>query len=179
MNITVYCGANPGTNPQFAEGATALGTWIAESGNTLVYGGGCNGLMGVVADACLDHGGKVIGVIPDFLVDMEQMHPGTTEMIRVKTMSERRNLMIERGDAFVALPGGVGTLEEISEIISHVHLHLIQGSCILYNQNHYYDPMKAMLENMAACGFYPQTDFQSICFAENIAQIEAELCKKF
>ncbi|HPY99891.1 MAG TPA: TIGR00730 family Rossman fold protein [Clostridiales bacterium] len=177
MNITVYCGARDGADGKFAKEAAALGAWIGKNGHTLVYGGGQNGLMGVVADACLEQGGPVIGVIPDFLMEMEQMHLHTTEMIHVKTMSERRNIMIEKGDAFVALPGGVGTLEEISEIISHIHLGLIRGACLFYNQDHYYDPMKALLQNMADWGFYPEEDLKNILFAENLAEIEAELCK--
>jgi len=118
MKIAVYCGASVGNEPSFATAAQELGQWIASRKNTLVYGGGKAGLMGVLADAVLENGGQVIGVIPTFLKDRELAHPGLTELYVVETMSERKRKMFELSQAFVALPGGPGTLEEITEMIS-------------------------------------------------------------
>ena len=111
-SICVYCGSNAGNKPIYAERATALGTRLAEENLALVYGGGNVGLMGIVADAVLNAGGKVYGVIPSALIDLEVGHPGLTEMHIVTTMHERKAKMTELTDAFVALPGGIGTLDE-------------------------------------------------------------------
>ena len=114
MNITVYCGASLGNDSTYQAAAKKLGKWIADGQHTLVYGGGKLGLMGVVADTVLAHQGKVIGIIPQFLQDREVAHPNLTKTVIVESMSERKNKMIELGDAYIALPGGPGTLEEIA-----------------------------------------------------------------
>jgi len=112
FSICVYCGSRPGHHPEFTALATQVGSWIGTHGGQLVYGGGRNGLMGTVADATLASGGRVIGIIPKALVDREQAHLGCTELHVVETMHERKRLMAEHADAFLALPGGIGTLEE-------------------------------------------------------------------
>ncbi len=177
MNITVYCASQFGTNPHFAECAAELGAWIAEENHTLVYGGGQVGLMGVLADTALADGGYVIGVIPEFLATTEQVHPNTNEMIHVEDMSQRRNLMIEKGDAYIALPGGTGTLEEISEVLSHKRLGILKGPCIFYNVDGFYDSLQEMLQKMVDCDLYPKKAFEDICFAKNLLEIAAEICK--
>lgn len=133
MNIAVYCGSASGNRPSFTEGAKALGSWIAQNGHTLVYGGSRTGLMGATADAVLAGGGKVIGVIPDVKLIQERRHPGLTECIETKDMAERKQKMIELADAYVALPGGPGTLDEISEVICLARLGIENKACVLFD----------------------------------------------
>lgn len=122
MNITVYCGASAGSEPIYEQKASELGQWLAAHGITLVYGGGRTGLMGKLANAVLANGGKAVGVIPEFLKTAEEVHTGLTRLITVDTMSQRKDTMLQMGDAFIALPGGAGTLEEIAEAISAARL---------------------------------------------------------
>ena len=124
MNITVYCGSNFGDNPHFEEAARNLGAWIARAGHALVYGGSSVGLMGAVSRAAIEGGAPVIGVEPAFFIEAGVAQHDLTELIVCDTMGERKAKMIELGDAFVALPGGVGTLEEISEIFTRVRLDM-------------------------------------------------------
>ena len=144
MNITVYLGALEGNDPALAEAVKELGTWIGKSGNSLVYGGSKSGLMGKLAESVLNAGGQVTGVEPQFFIDEEVQYEGLTELIVTKDMTERKNKMIELGDAFIAFPGGTGTLEEISEVISKVPLKQLDAPCILYNLNGYYDSLMAL-----------------------------------
>ena len=132
MNITVYLGANEGNDPSLRKAVQELGTWIGASGNALVYGGSKTGLMGEIAKSVLDAGGNVTGVEPQFFMDEGFQYDGLTELIVTKDMSERKNKMIELGDAFIAFPGGTGTLEEIAEIMSKVSLKQLDAPCILY-----------------------------------------------
>lgn len=148
MNITVYLGANEGNDPALIKAVRELGKWIGESGNSLVYGGSKNGLMGVIAESVLKAGGKVTGVEPKFFVDMGFLYDDLTELIVTRDMSERKAKMIELGEAFIAFPGGTGTLEEISEIMSKVSLKQLDAPCIVYNLNGYYDSLKELLEHM-------------------------------
>lgn len=122
MNITVYLGANAGNDPALAEAVRELGSWIGANGHRLVYGGSRSGLMGQLAQSALDAGGTVTGVEPQFFVQQELQHDGLTELIVTKDMTERKTKMIELGDAFIAFPGGTGTLEEIAEVMSKVSL---------------------------------------------------------
>lgn len=171
MNIAVYCGASEGNNPAFRTAAEELGTWIAKQGHTLVYGGGKLGSMGTVADAVLAAGGRVIGVIPDFLATPEQLHAGLTKTIHVPTMAERKTRMIEFADAFVALPGGVGTLEELSEIISRIHLNLTGDPFVFFDPTGYYGPLYQMLERMVECDFFTKDNLQKIHSVRNTAEL--------
>ena len=135
MNITVYLGANEGTDPALKTAVQELGKWIGESGNALIYGGSRCGLMGVLADSVLAAGGEVIGVEPEFFVKGELQHDGLTDLIVTKDMTERKTKMIELGDAFIAFPGGTGTLEEIAEVMSKAlgsPLHPVRSGRLLY-----------------------------------------------
>ena len=152
MNITVYLGANAGNDPKLQEAVEALGKWIGENGHDLIYGGSKCGLMGSIAESVLQNGGKVTGVEPQFFVDSELQHDGLTELIVTKDMTDRKTKMIELGDAFIAFPGGTGTLEEIAEVMSKVSLKHLDAPCILYNLNGYYDGLKALLGHMIEMG---------------------------
>ncbi len=147
FSICVYCGSRNGVNPQWAEQAQAVGLWIAEHGGQLVYGGGRNGLMGIVADATLQAGGRVVGVIPKALVEKEFAHRGCTELHVVETMHERKRIMAERADAFVALPGGIGTLEEFFEVWTWRQLSYHNKPVGLLNHHGYYDGLLKFLQH--------------------------------
>ncbi len=175
MNIAVYLGSTYGKNPKIKEDTMKLGQWIGKENHTLVYGGGNNGLMGELANACLEQGGKVFGVIPEFLKDRELAHQGLTELHCVQTMAQRKTMMIEKAEAFVAMPGGVGTLEEISEIMSMIRLDQTKAPCIFYNQEHFYDPLKAMLERMLAEAFVDDKFMAAVHFCTTLDEIETIL----
>ena len=149
-----------------------LGTWIGASGNALVYGGSKSGLMGAIADSVLNAGGEVTGVEPQFFIENELQHDGLTKLIVTKDMSERKNKMIELGDAFIAFSGGTGTLEEIAEVMSKVSLKHLNVPCILYNLNGYYDGLKALLNHMIEKGLSSEERQEGICFAENLDDIK-------
>lgn len=147
LSVAVYCGSRFGDKPDYTHSARELGRLIAQGGGSVVYGGGRVGLMGVVADAALGAGGQVVGVIPQALMDLEVGHTGLSELHVVQTMHERKQLMAERADAFVALPGGIGTLEEIYEVWSWQQLGYHDKPVGLLNVAGYYD---ALLEFMRA-----------------------------
>lgn len=171
MNITVYLGASKGNDSALSDAVAELGNWIGRSGNTLVYGGSKSGLMGALADSVLNAGGKVIGVEPQFFIENELQHNGLTNLIVTKDMSERKNKMIELGDAFIAFPGGTGTLEEITEVMSKVSLKQLDAPCILYNLNGYYDSLKELMNHMIEKGLSSQKRQKGIAFADNLEQI--------
>ena len=175
MNITVYLGANEGNDNRLREAVQALGHWVGESGNALVYGGSKTGLMGELAKAVLEAGGRVTGVEPQFFMDAGFQYNGLTELIVTKDMSERKAKMIALGDAFIAFPGGTGTLEEISEIISKVALNQLNAPCILYNLNGYYDSLKQLLDHMIKMGLSSENRQQGIYFADDMEDIKALL----
>ena len=176
MNITVYLGANEGNDPCLRKAVDELGTWIGNSGNALVYGGSKGGLMGALADSVLNAGGNVTGVEPQFFIENEFQHEGITKLIVTKDMSERKNKMIELGNAFIAFPGGTGTLEEITEIMSKVSLKQLNAPCIVYNLDGYYDSLKAMLKHMIDMGLSSEERQKGIYFAESLEQIIDILC---
>ena len=153
FSLCVYCGSRPGNRQEFAELAAQVGRWIAAQGGQLVYGGGRNGLMGTMADATLAAGGRVIGVIPKSLVDKECAHTGCTELHIVDTMHERKSIMADHADAFLALPGGIGTLEEFFEVWTWRQLGYHDKPVGLFNQNAYYDPLLAFLNGAVTSGF--------------------------
>lgn len=146
--ITVFCGSSDGASPIYKESAKALGYELAKRDITLVYGGACVGLMGAVADAVLERGGKVIGILPGFLQGREIAHKGLTELIIVDSMHERKAKMAELADGFIALPGGPGTLEEYFEIFTWAQLGLHRKPCGLLNVNHYFDGLITMFDHM-------------------------------
>lgn len=172
MNIAVYCGSNFGTNPHFEAAAKVLGKWIGESGHSLVYGGSKVGLMGTVADAVLAHGGKVYGVMPHFLSINERVHDGITSLEMVETMSERKNRMMALADAYVALPGGPGTLEEISEVISLARVKQHNKPCVLYNIDGFYDLLEQFYKQMEDNSFLRAEDFELVCFAKSFDELK-------
>ncbi len=172
MNITVYLGAFEGKDKTLKDAVRELGKWIGESGNDLVYGGSDSGLMGVIANSVLASGGKVTGVEPQFFIDAELQYDGLTELIVTEDMTERKTKMIELGDAFIAFPGGTGTLEEITEVMSKVSLKHLDAPCILYNLNGYYDGLKALLGHMIDMGLSTEERQQGIYFAENLEEIK-------
>lgn len=149
-SICVYCGSNPGARPVYADAAEALGRRMAAEGLALVYGGGNVGLMGVVADAVLASGGEVIGVIPEQLVNLEVAHRGLTRLEVVADMHTRKARMFELSDAFVALPGGFGTLDEMFEMLTWRQLGLGDRPCAFLDVDGFYQPLMAMLDRMVA-----------------------------
>ena len=148
MNITVYLGSSAGNDLSFEKAVRELGNWIGSNGHRLIYGGSKNGLMGDLAEAVLKTNGEVIGVEPRFFVERGFVYDEITELIITEDMSERKAKMIELGEAFIAFPGGTGTLEEIAEVMSKVSLRHLKAPCIIYNLNHYYDDLKKLLEKM-------------------------------
>jgi hypothetical protein len=157
--VCVYCGSADGAKPVYAQAAQSFGRALVEAGLALVYGGGKVGLMGVIADAVMTAGGRAIGVIPALLVDKEVGHGGLTELHVVPDMHQRKKMMADLADAFVALPGGAGTLEELFEAYTWAQLGYHQKPVALLNIDGYYDPLVAMLAHTVHEGFMRQTYF--------------------
>lgn len=165
MNITVYCGAAEGKDPEFIARARELGTWMAAKGHTLVYGAGNSGMMGAVSDALIEGGGEAIGVTPRFFILAEETRDDLAEVVISDDMSTRRNWMIENGDAFIALPGGMGTLDEITEVMTYKRLGLlgkVNKPVMIYNVNGYYDRFFSFLDDMLEQGFCRQIDRDNV-----------------
>ena len=162
FSICVYCGSRPGDQPGFIEAARATGRWIGEHGGQLVYGGGRNGLMGIVAEATQAAGGRVVGIIPKALVDLEQANTHCDELHVVDTMHERKALMADRSDAFIALPGGIGTFEEFFETWTWRQLGYHDKPTGLLNQNGYYDALLGFLRHSVASGFMGESQMALI-----------------
>jgi uncharacterized protein (TIGR00730 family) len=169
--ICVYCGSGPGTNPRYIESAKALGKALAEAGIRLVYGGGSLGLMGALANAVLDHGGMVTGIIPDFLTMRENALNRVQEMVVTPDMHERKRLMFERSDAFVALPGGVGTLEELVEQLTWQQLGRHAKPVLLANIDGFWEPLLALFAHMRATQFIRASLPVEILKAERVEDI--------
>jgi uncharacterized protein (TIGR00730 family) len=159
FSLCVYCGSKPGHDPEFAQVSIQVGTWIGQHGGQLVYGGGRNGLMGLVAQATLDAGGTVVGIIPSALVEREWAHDGCTELHVVDTMHERKRLMAEKADAFLALPGGIGTFEELFEVWTWRQLGYHDKPVGILNSQGYYDGLMAFIDQVVHKGF--MTDWQT------------------
>ena len=169
--IALYCGSRAGNNPIYREKAIELASGIAEQGFGLVYGGASIGLMGQVAESVLAHGGEAVGVIPEFMLDYEVAHAGLTELHVVETMHERKAMMAERASAFIALPGGLGTFEEILEIATWGQLNQHQKPMILYNVNGFYNALIAQLDHAVQEGFLPLQHRAKLIVCEEIDQI--------
>ncbi len=152
-SVCVYCGSQMGASPAYAGAAAALGAALAREGVTLVYGGASVGLMGVVADAALAAGGSVVGVIPRILMRKELAHGGLADLVVTESMQERKAKMAELSDAFIALPGGIGTLDELFEMWTWAQLGLHAKPCALINTAGYYDPLVAFLYQAVQAGF--------------------------
>jgi len=153
FSVCVYCGSKPGNLPAFAESAKMVGSWIGQHGGQLVYGGGRNGLMGIVANATLAAGGRVVGVIPRALVEKEWAHTECTELHVVETMHERKQMMAQRADVFLTLPGGIGTFEEFFEVWTWRQLGYHNKPIGLLNLNGYYDPLLTFLNTVVSHEF--------------------------
>jgi uncharacterized protein (TIGR00730 family) len=160
-SICVYCGSSPGADPAFLAAATEFGRLLARAGVGLVYGGGSNGLMGALAKSTHEHGGRVVGVIPEFLRARELAFKGADEMIVTPDMHERKRIMFERADAFVALPGGIGTLEELIEQLTWAQLGRHKKPVLLANINGFWKPLIELLDHMKKHGFiHPDLFFE-------------------
>ena len=177
LAIAVYCGSRFGDRPAYASAAQALGRLIAEQSGSVVYGGGRVGLMGTVADAALAAGGQVIGVIPQALMDREVGHAGLTELHVVQTMHERKHLMAERADAFVALPGGIGTLEEIYEVWSWQQLGYHDKPVGLLNVEGYYDSLLAFMRVSHDRGFVSAAQYNALLVDDEPARLLVRLAE--
>lgn len=175
MNITVYLGSGSGSDPKLEAAVRALGRWIGESGNALVYGGSHTGLMGALAESTLQAGGEVTGVEVSFFVEENLQYNGLTRLLVAEDLPQRRTKMIELGDAFIACPGGVGTLEEISEVISRVAIKKLEAPCILYNLDGYYEGLRAQLLHMVKMGLCAPEKLADIHFAADLEEIKAVL----
>ena len=169
--VCVYCGSGPGTNPHFIASANALGKVFAENGIRLVYGGGSIGMMGAVATSVLDHGGTVTGIIPDFLTARENALTRVQEMIVTPDMHERKRLMFERSDAFIALPGGIGTLQELVEQLTWQQLGRHAKPILLANIDGFWEPLLALLAHMRSTEFIRATLAVEILKAERVEDI--------
>jgi len=169
--IALYCGSRSGNKPTYQEKAIALAQGLAKQGFGLVYGGASIGLMGQVADAMISHGGEAVGVIPEFMLDYEIAHHQLTELHVVQTMHERKALMAERASAFVALPGGLGTFEEILEVATWGQLNQHQKPMMIYNVNGFYDALIAQLDHAVEEGFLPPQHRAKVIVCNHAEQI--------
>ncbi|MGB3272119.1 MAG: TIGR00730 family Rossman fold protein [Xanthobacteraceae bacterium] len=170
-SVCVYCGSGPGNHPAFVKAATDFGKALAEAGTRLVYGGGSLGLMGAVASATLDHGGTVTGIIPEFLVRREHAMTRAQDMIVTKDMHERKRLMFEHSDAFVALPGGIGTLEELVEQLTWAQLGRHAKPILIANIEGFWEPLLTLLTHMGDTSFIRPDLKINLLSAERVGDI--------
>lgn len=174
-SICVYCGAATGADAVYLDTAIALGRLLATEGIRLVYGGGGVGLMGATARACAEAGGRVTGIIPDFLIGKEQAFDHAHELIVTKDMHERKRLMFERADAFIALPGGIGTLEELIEQLTWVQLNRHAKPVMVLNVANFWDPLLTLLDHMQATGFVNVARPVKLLVAHNVRAVLPKL----
>jgi len=165
MNICVFCGSATGNNPVFSQTARELGHLIGRNGHSLIYGGGNIGLMGVLADSVLESKGRVVGVIPDFLIQREVGHLGVTELIKVSSMHQRKQKMADLADVFLAMPGGWGTLDELAEILTWKQLHILNKPIGILNTLGFFSPLLIMMNNMVEQGFLKEENLQKLVHA--------------
>ncbi|MFB6349244.1 TIGR00730 family Rossman fold protein [Moraxella sp. ZJ142] len=170
-NVVVYCGSNFGNTPAYHHAAQQLGETLAKHSLTLVYGGGNVGLMGTVADSVIAHGGDSIGIIPKFLKDKEVAHQHLSELIITDDMASRKLKMIELGDAFIALPGGIGTYEELFEVISLAQLRRHTKPIGVLNIDGFFEPFLQLLKQAADTGFMPAANVDLVCVADTVDEL--------
>jgi uncharacterized protein (TIGR00730 family) len=175
FSICVYCGSRPGLNPAFAQAAQQVGTWIGRHGGQLVYGGGKSGLMGLVADAALQSGARVVGVIPKALVEKEWAHHGCTELHIVDTMHDRKRIMAERADAFLALPGGIGTFEELFEVWTWRQLGYHDKPIGVLNTAAYYNRLFEFLKTSQSAEFLGEWQMSLVRTSADARSLLADL----
>jgi len=173
--ICVYCGSGPGTDPAFVDSARAFGAILAKNGVGLVFGGGAVGLMGAIAKSVLDHGGSVTGIIPEFLVAREHAMRDTDNLIITRDMHERKRKMFEMADAFVAMPGGIGTLEEVVEQITWVQLGRHRKPILLANIKNFWEPLCALIDHMKSLEFIREDLSFDLLVADRVEDILPKL----
>ncbi|MFZ0399792.1 MAG: TIGR00730 family Rossman fold protein [Pseudolabrys sp.] len=171
QKICIYCGSGPGTDPAFVESARAFGAVLAKNGIGLVFGGGSVGMMGAISKSVLDHGGEVTGIIPEFLVVREHAMRGADNLIVTRDMHERKRKMFEMADAFVAMPGGIGTLEEVVEQITWVQLGRHRKPILLANIKGFWDPLCALIDHMKGLEFIRGDLNFDLLVADRVADI--------
>lgn len=170
-SLCVFCGSSSGYHPAYEKASQELGKWLAEEKLTLVYGGGSVGLMGSLANSVMEHGGKVIGIIPRFLYELEVGHDGVSELIIVDSMHERKQKMAELANGFIALPGGIGTLEELFEIFTWSQLALIRKPVALLDINDFYKDLISHMHHMVREGFLKAENLDSLLISNNIHEL--------
>lgn len=175
MNVCVFCGSGVGHDPVYASAARELATLFSRTGTTLVYGGGNIGLMGILADELLKRKGEVIGIIPDFLVQREVGHHGITRLEVVSSMHERKKRMADLADAFIALPGGMGTLDELAEILTWKQLKLIKQPVGLLNVKSFFNPLIDQMKHMVSEGFLKAENFKELEIQDTPAKLLTSL----
>jgi uncharacterized protein (TIGR00730 family) len=169
--VCVYCGSSPGTEPAFTEAAKKLGKILAENSVRLIYGGGSVGLMGALAESVREHGGEVTGIIPEFLTRKERPKLLSQELIVTRDMHERKRVMFERADAFVALPGGVGTLEELVEQLTWAQLGRHKKPILVANISNYWNPLLTLIDHMRAVKFMPASMHVDVLVTKRVEEI--------
>jgi uncharacterized protein (TIGR00730 family) len=169
--VCVYCGSSPGNDPDLMRAATRFGEILADNGVGLVYGGGAGGLMGAIATAVLAHGGDIIGIIPEFLTERENMFKGAHELVITRDMHERKRLMFERSDAFVALPGGIGTLEEVVEQLTWAQLGRHRKPILIANLKGFWDSLIDLFGHMTGLGFVHSAAKLNYLVTDNVEDI--------
>lgn len=169
--VTVFCGSKPGVDPNYVAGAQALGKALAQKGIVLVYGGGNKGIMGAVANASLEAGGKVIGIIPKLLLEWEAQHTGLTELLVTDSMHARKRLLYEKCDVAIILPGGMGTMDELFEMLTWNNLKIHNKKVYILNANGYYNALITLLDTMDQQGFMYEDWRQRLIFCASVEEI--------
>jgi uncharacterized protein (TIGR00730 family) len=177
MKVCVFCGSSMGNDPRYQETAAQLGEVLAQNDCTLYYGGANVGLMKIIADKMLERGKQVVGIIPKLITDMEIAHEGVTEMIEVDSMSERKMMLINESDAFIAMPGGFGTLDEIFEVVVLNQLRITDKPIALYNTLNYYDSMIQFIDHAVSQGFIRKEHRDNIIVSDNPETLFKELSR--
>lgn len=173
MKIDVFCGSSYGNEVIFEQKSREFGEWIARQGHTLIYGGAFEGLMGATAKGVLDQGGKAIGILPKLFWDLdEEKHPEGYSCIRVEDLEERKKVMLEQADAFVVLPGGIGTLDEMFYVLAHMQLYGNVRPCILYDINGFFQPMRTFFVDMLFGGFVREKHLDNLLISDDLKEIE-------
>lgn len=176
MNICVYCGSSTGKNDEIVQQAQLLGELMCQKGHDLVYGGAARGIMGILADSVMKNGGEVVGVIPKNLFKKEVAHQGITQLITVDGMHQRKSIMADRANAFLALPGGFGTLEELFEIITWNQIGILNKPVVIYNLNGYFDSLINMIDHAVDAGFIKPANRKIVQVAETLDEC-IEFCE--
>ncbi|MEO0789441.1 MAG: TIGR00730 family Rossman fold protein [Bacteroidota bacterium] len=174
-SISIFCGSSPGFDPVYIKQAQELGRALAERGSRIIFGGGKVGLMGAVANAAMEAGGEVIGVIPQFMMPREVAHEGLTELIVTESMTDRKLKMHDLSDAVITLAGGFGTMEELFEVLTWDQLKLISKPIGILNTNRYYDPLIEMMDKMVGIGFLRPDNRNQLCVSEDINGLLVEM----